>query len=84
VALAEGHSSLGSMGIVAGAIDFNRTNDGGTLDEDMGFAVFDSDSSQAKRKRGGLFIAEGGEPDFEFTPQEIKMDMTVTVKFKAE
>jgi uncharacterized protein YggE len=83
VALAEGHSSLGSMGIVEGAIDFDRRDEGGSFagfgstrrrqgnqDEEMGFMLADDDGT--------------GQPQLEFTPQEIKMDMTVTVKFKAE
>jgi uncharacterized protein YggE len=82
VALAEGHSSLGSMGIVEGAIDFDRSDAGGGL--------FGYSSSGATRKRTVQRAAKGPnngekeETEFEFTPQEIRMDMTVTVKFKAE
>jgi uncharacterized protein YggE len=77
VALAEGHTSLGSMGIVEGAIDFDRNNAGGA------FGSAQVGSTRA-RKMMSAAHGEDSEPEFEFTPQEIKMDMTVTVKFKAE
>jgi uncharacterized protein YggE len=81
VALAEGHTSLGSMGIVEGAIDFDRSDAGGAFQAPAGFGA-----SQSRNMQVGFFSADAEDevPEFEFTPQEIKMDMTVTVKFKAE
>jgi hypothetical protein len=78
VALGEGHRSLGSMGNVEGAIDFDQDEGGGYS---FGGARGKSGRTRQTARKADV---EVDEPAFEFTPQEVTMEMSVTVKFKAE